>query len=71
MRVDFPAGKYENFHDASEAIEFLSSLTIQNRLIEPEKIFIRNDGKALYLIIFEGTTFEYSIRQSFLEKLMK
>ncbi|KAF0147643.1 MAG: hypothetical protein FD143_3022 [Ignavibacteria bacterium] len=71
MRVLFPEGKNACFSGAVEAIDYLHSFNTKTILIEPEKIFVRNEDKALYLVIFDGSTYEYLIRRSFLEKLFK
>lgn len=71
MRVLFPEGKLGQFTEAEEAIDYLESFNSYNRQVEPEKIFVRNDNKSLYLVIFDGSTHEYKIRKAFLEKLLK
>lgn len=71
MRVSFSEGKCEQFWNAIEAVDYLHSFKTSTRTVEPETIFIRNDNKSMYLVILDGTTSEYKIRRSFLEKLLK
>lgn len=71
MKMIFPIGKDDVLRDKKSALEYISGLNRKNIQISPERLHVVNDGKVLYLEIFDDKIKQAQIRQSFLLKLLK
>ena len=71
MKMNFTRGKDDAFRDSVSALEHISSLEHTNLKINPECLHVINDGKTLYLEIFNGKVKQFQMRQSFMLKLLK
>lgn len=60
-----------NQAEPAEVADFLRSRSLKHLELDPERLHIANDGKALLLQVSNGALHEYPIRKSFLFKLLK
>jgi len=71
MKMNFPRGKDFCFKSSEAALEHISEMEYENIKINPEKLHVINDGRTLYLEIFNGKVRQTQMRQTFLLKLLK
>lgn len=55
----------------AEVMHFLKSRSLAEMTVQPERLHIANDGRALILQVSNGYIHEYPIRKAFLFKLLK
>lgn len=67
----FAPGKNEIFQDAGWALDYIRSAKRENIKINPDQLHINNDGKRLYLEVFNGKVRQFPMRESFMLKLLK
>lgn len=71
MKMNFVYGKNEIFYSTDSALDYISSARRENIKISPEQLHIYNDGKYMYLEVFNGRVKQYPIREAFMLKLLK
>jgi hypothetical protein len=71
MKMIFAPGKNEIFKDSVSALDYIRSAERENIKINPDQLHINNDGKRLYLEVFNGKVRQFPMRESFMLKLLK
>lgn len=71
MNIRFPHSKSEVFNDSDSALDYIKSIKRENIKINPDQLHINNDGKFLYLEVFNGKVTQYPVKESFMLKLLK
>jgi len=69
--MKFVSGKNELFKNADFALDNIKSAQRENIKTSPEQLHINNDGKMLYLEVFNGKVKQFPMRESFMLKLLK
>lgn len=69
--MKFVSGKNELFKSADSALDYIKSAQRENIKTSPDQLHINNDGKMLYLEVFNGKVRQFPMRESFMLKLLK
>ncbi|MBI5731054.1 MAG: hypothetical protein HY963_07950 [Ignavibacteriales bacterium] len=71
MIVKQPTGKMKMFSDRNDAIDYLLKLKTEIIQVEPEQLHVINNGKTLFLEIFDNGIKQLPMRETFLYKLLR
>ena len=69
--MKFVSGKNELFKSSDSALDYIKSAKRENIKTSPDQLHINNDGKRLYLEVFNGKVRQFPMRESFMLKLLK